>query len=135
MDHAQCRQLCGRAAPDRSADQVSLDLHELIVPCRPAIDEEMADLCRASVDRVDDVGDLMRDAVERGPRDCSPRGTKGEVCQDAHGQLVPPRSAEPVEAWDQAHTLAVGALCKDGKLVNRDPKHAGYPTQGRTRRP
>ena len=133
MDDAKRRELGCGAAPDRPADEVRLDLHQVVVRGRPAVDEEMADRGRTPVDRIDDVGDLVRDTVESRPGAGPARGAEREIAQQAHGAIVPPRGAKTVEARHEADALAIGVPRQRHEVVERCAEEARDPAQGRAR--
>ena len=73
MGDAHGREFGDRRPLDGDADHVGLELHKLVVARRAAVDEQALDRSAARAHRVQDVGDLMGDGIERRAGEGRPR--------------------------------------------------------------
>ena len=84
-------------ALNRDADHVGLELHKLVVARRAAVDEQSLDRSAARAHRVQNVGDLMGDGIERRAGEGHPRHAKRKAANGSDRGRIPPRRAEAAE--------------------------------------
>ena len=78
VGRAERRRLGDRGPDDGHAEQVGLELHEQVVGGRAAVDAQLGERdARVALHRVEQVGDLEGDALERRARDVRRRWCRG----------------------------------------------------------
>ena len=106
------------------SEKVGLELHQVIVGRRPAIDAQLRDSMAAILFHRDEhVMDLIGDAVERGADQIRTRGTPGEAEDCATGSAIPYGAPSPTNAGTKYGAVrsllrAASALVSDELAIN-----------------
>ena len=108
---AQGRRFGLRAAADRLAQHVGLELEERVGAGHAAVDPEVGEgRSEVFLDRLDQVGDLEGDALERGAGDVGQAGGPGQAEDRARGPRAASAGApRPVRAGTKVTSLAGSA--------------------------
>ena len=107
---------------DRHADHVGFELHQLVVAGRAAVDQQPVDLRAAGAHRVEHVGDLMGDRIERRAGERRARHAEGEA-GDGRRRPTRPTTARPARRTP--------ARCDAARIGTRRGEIARAPASSR----
>ena len=125
------------ATDDRAADQVRLQLEQPVVATRAAVGSELVERpLEVALEGADDVGDLVRDRLDRRERELRAPRRERETGDPSACVRPPPGRAETRERGDDVDAAGVGGGRGDELDLERarDAEDTRHPLDGRAAR-